>query len=125
MLNLNDSHHGQTIEKVIRRNGHSISDLAKAMNVNRRSIYNWFTQPRLKLYIVENIGTAIGHDFTQEMPELFMPIVFKRLNSKENLDAGFGLTSANEIEENEWKDKYVDLLERYNQLLSDRMMNMK
>jgi hypothetical protein len=125
MLNHNDCHHGQTIEKIIRRNGHSISDLAKVMNVNRRSIYNWFTQPRLKLHIVENIGYAIGYDFSQELPDLFMPMVFKRINSKNGSEVSVGLISSNVDEDDLWKDKYVDLLERYNQLLSDRMMNMK
>jgi predicted transcriptional regulator len=59
-----DIHHGETIEKVVRRNGHSITDVAKLTKVNRRSVYNWFNQPKLKPEIIYKIGCVINHDFS-------------------------------------------------------------
>jgi transposase-like protein len=41
-------HHGQAVEKIIRRGGHSITKVARIMNVNRRSVYNWFDQVVLR-----------------------------------------------------------------------------
>lgn len=49
-------HTGATVKKVIKREGHSITDLAKLTGVNRRSIYNWFLQPQLKPEIIIKIG---------------------------------------------------------------------
>lgn len=101
-------HHGEIIEKVVRREGPSLTDLAKLMNVNRRSIYNWFMQRRLKPEIILRIGRAMKHDFSVDFPELFKPEDFKdeipmKAEMEHNLDG--------------WKEKYIDLLERYNLLL--------
>jgi DNA-binding XRE family transcriptional regulator len=41
-------HMGQLLEKVIRKKGLNISKLAKAIGVDRRSMYNWFAEPELK-----------------------------------------------------------------------------
>lgn len=59
-----NKHHGQLIEKIIRRNGHSITDIARLTNVNRRSVYNWFNKARLKPRTIKSIGEAIRYDFT-------------------------------------------------------------
>lgn len=101
-------HQGEKIEKVIRRTGPSLTDLAKLMNVNRRSIYNWFMQKRLKPEIIIRIGRAIGHDFSVEFPGLFISDDFKVEAAKES-------ESENNI--TAWQEKYIDLLERYNDLL--------
>ncbi|HEX8609433.1 MAG TPA: helix-turn-helix domain-containing protein, partial [Pedobacter sp.] len=66
---MNNKHHGQLIEKIIRRNGHSITDIARLTHVNRRSVYNWFNQARLKPRTISSIGDAIQYDFTGVFPE--------------------------------------------------------
>lgn len=102
------SHQGNIIEKVIRREGHSLTDLARSAGVNRRSIYNWFLQPRLKPEIIIKIGQAISHDFSVEFPAQFISADFAKDGA-----------SADAVPEefNMWKEKYLDLLERYNFLL--------
>lgn len=104
-------HSGAIVEKVIRREGHSITDLAKLTGVNRRSIYNWFLQPQLKPEIIIKIGQAIKHDFSVEFPTQFIsedfivdPRSFLGAENLEKLDV--------------WKEKYLDLMERYNLLLT-------
>lgn len=107
-----ESHQGQTIERIIRRNGHNISDLARLTNVNRRSVYNWFNQRKLKPEIIFKIGLAIDYDFTTVFPSLSLherPDV--RAPSAKPIS--IENTSGAEI----WKDKYLELLERYNKLL--------
>ena len=101
-------HQGDIIERVIRRQGHSLTDLAKLTGVNRRSIYNWFLQPKLKPENIIKIGQAIHHDFSVEFPAQFVPEDFivpekPAMVKEETFDA--------------WKEKYIDLLERYNLLL--------
>ena len=114
-------HHGQIIEKVVRRNGHSISDVARLTNVNRRSVYNWFNQQQLKPEIIYRIGCVINHDFSVELPQLF---------TSEDFQKGFRKTSFlnNSTDQSEdpynkhyWKDKYIDLLELYNNLLLNKV----
>jgi predicted transcriptional regulator len=112
-----DIHHGETIEKVVRRNGHSITDVARLTKVNRRSVYNWFNQPKLKPEIIYKIGCVINHDFSKELPMLFTPEDFER---------GFKAHSTVEVKQEQesdiWKDKYIDLMERYNALLAESNM---
>jgi len=104
-------HHGQTIERIIRRNGYSITELARLTNVNRRSVYNWFNQRYLKPEIIRRIGTVLNYDFSAEFPTLFL----KDGNNKQH--GTFPGTSVEETANNYWKDKYIEVLEKYNELL--------
>lgn len=113
-------HQGQTVEKVLRRDGHSISEVARIMNVNRRSIYNWFNQPALRQEIIYKIGHGIMHDFSIEFPELFnsADFVFKNkpLASLEDLRTQ-GHSWQDMSESAAWKEKYLELFPRYKKLL--------
>lgn len=119
-----DKHYGEIIERTIRRNGYSISELARLMKVNRRSIYNWFNQPKFKPDIIFKIGCALKHDFSNEFPELFSSEDFQNAFSNHKL-----LNSELLFEEREkinyWKDKYISLLEEYNQILAVSSSQMK
>ncbi|GGH18086.1 helix-turn-helix domain-containing protein [Mucilaginibacter phyllosphaerae] len=111
-----DKHHGQIIEYVVRKNGYSISDLARNTNVNRRSIYNWFNQKMLRCDVIYNIGCVLRHDFSQEFPEFFTSDDFRATTKK------FPYQIPNEVNVNTnendlYKDKYLLLLEKYNELL--------
>lgn len=109
-----EMHHGQIIEKVIRRNGYSISELARLTKVNRRSVYNWFNQRNLKSDIIYRIGSVLNYDFSNEFPDLFV-----------NNQSGEPIPLINDVfgrnidfkSDIYWKDKYIQLLEKYNELL--------
>lgn len=102
------AHQGDIIERIIRRQGHSISDLAKLTGVNRRSIYNWFLQPRLKPENIIKVGQAIGHDFSEQFPDQFVSEDFIAVERNASIE---------DQKIDVWKEKYIDLLERYNLLL--------
>lgn len=114
-----DKHYGEIIEKVVRRNGYSISELARLAEVNRRSIYNWFNQQKLKPEVIYKIGCALRHDFSNEFPELFTSADFQQA-----FEIHKSVRAAAVVEEKErinyWKDKYINLLEEYNQLLTSK-----
>lgn len=113
-------HHGQVVEKVIRRDGYSISQVARMMNINRRTIYNWFNQPVLRQEIIHKIGMNIMHDFSIEFPHFFNPEDFvfdlkpsfsvaeyrKQTPAEETPDDGSA-----------WREKYIALNSRYIKLL--------
>ena len=88
-----EEHRGSELEKEIRKNGINISELARKIGVNRRSLYNWFKEKNLKSSIVKRISEAISAESEEQSPD------------------------NNEVDY--WRDKYISLLERYVQVLSD------
>ena len=110
-----DKHYGQIVELIIRKKGYSISELARLSYVNRRSVYNWFNQKYLKPEIIYRIGCILNHDFSQEFPELFTKDDF------ENNQKSVASIPSEPPPPVIWKDKYIELLERYNNLLSKKL----
>ncbi|RYY34220.1 MAG: hypothetical protein EOP46_14140 [Sphingobacteriaceae bacterium] len=111
-----EKHYGKIIEYRIRKNGYSISDLARSTQVNRRSVYNWFTQKNLKTNIIYRIGCVLRHDFSEEFPELFTHDDFKQIYTVRQpyISQPHNLL----LDETEaWKNKYLNLLEKYNEVL--------
>ncbi|MEO3407320.1 helix-turn-helix domain-containing protein [Mucilaginibacter sp. CAU 1740] len=106
-----EKHSGQIIEYVIRKKGFNISDLARSLNINRRSLYNWFNQKDLSAAHIFKIGNVIRHDFSVEFPELFSKDDFKLLNQR-YLDNIVVSTTPQQIID--WEEKYLRLLEEYN-----------
>jgi hypothetical protein len=112
-------HHGQTLEKVIRKGGHSISEVARMMNVNRRSVYNWFDLAVLRSEIIYKIGHKIMHDFSVEFPEIFKPeeFIFKKKPSSSIEESKKQDPSWQVPNEKQWQEKYMELYPRYKALL--------
>jgi transcriptional regulator with XRE-family HTH domain len=108
--------YGKIVEYIVRKNGYSITELATKLSVNRRSIYNWFNQKDLRTDIIFKIGHIIRHDFSQQFPELFTTEDFKYIfNIRQPYLEQINLYSPNNDEN--WKDKYIELLEKYNNIL--------
>ena len=101
------------VEYVVRRNGFSLSQLAKELKVNRRSLYNWFKNQFLRKSVIYNIGHIIKHDFSVEFPELFIIEDFDFKAAAKNYSY--------QIENNDdiYKEKYFSLLEKYNEIFSE------
>ncbi|WP_121243431.1 hypothetical protein [Mucilaginibacter phyllosphaerae] len=115
-----DKHYGQIVELVIRKGEYSISEIARLTSTNRKSIYNWFNQKYLKPEIIFKIGNFIGHDFSVEFPELFTADQFNNKNDATSDKSTFGATT-DSPDSDVWKDKYILLLEKYNELLLKRL----
>lgn len=107
---------GQVLERVVRRDRMGISELSRKLNVSRRTIYNWFDQKSLNPEIIWKVGTVIGHDFSVELPETFAK------NShyiNEALDAHTEDQAKGDPNSVYfWMNKYIKLLEKYNEILS-------
>jgi len=111
-----DKHYGQTVEMVIRKKGYSISEVARLTRVNRRSVYNWFNQRYLKTEIIYSLGLVLKHDFSVEFPDLFTKKDFQQIYSTKETgpdDLILGETETHYV----WKNRYIELLEEYNQLI--------
>lgn len=114
------NHYGQIVEKVIRRDGHSISDVSRLMKVNRRSVYNWFNQPNLRPEIIYRIGRIIKHDFSVDLPHVFKSEDFAFENKKYHHPESFQAEPA--LKDGDyWKKKYTELLKSYKLLAKDKV----
>ncbi|HKG07965.1 MAG TPA: hypothetical protein VKB19_15975 [Pedobacter sp.] len=113
-------HQGQLIERVIRRNGYSITEIANYTHVNRRSVYNWFNQRYVKPSNILMVGKAIGYDFSQDFPELSKCQLDQITENPKKLQVQehVGIKPAETVVTEEWQSKYITLLERHNELLT-------
>jgi transcriptional regulator with XRE-family HTH domain len=94
---------GALLEKAIRKKGINITELAAAIKVSRRTIYNWFKQDVIDKDVMDRISGAIQYNFnvTNSVPVI----------SQEAFESPL---VKNELY---WQDRYIDLLERYAKLL--------
>lgn len=108
-------HVGELIEELIRVNQLSISEVARKMHVNRRSVYNWFKQKSIRPYILHRICTVLAYDFSIELPKVIKEEQTKMGNSEDMVVPDKAVESKTV---SYWKNKYIYLLEKYNEVLS-------
>lgn len=92
-------HRGEIVEQAVRQSGYSLTKLTHRLGKSRRWIYHAFENPILSIDVILEISKIIHHDFSDEIIEL------KRYNSLSIEPTDY------------WKNKYLDLLEKYNALL--------
>lgn len=110
------SNKGDVIERVVRTKI-GISELSRILNVSRTSIYNWFEHGHINLETICKIGQAINYDFSNEFPEEFAK---SRNHALTDLVSNVGIKNENcEKSVNYWMNKYISLLERCNDLLTE------
>ncbi|AMR33496.1 hypothetical protein A0256_19755 [Mucilaginibacter sp. PAMC 26640] len=113
-----EKHYGQIVEYIVRKNGYSITDLAAGLNVNRRTIYNYFQSKNVKYDVIYKIGLIVRHDFSKDFPELFTADQF---DVDQRPKPTFHTIAAVTDDESYWQDKYIQLLETYNATLTERI----
>lgn len=112
---------GQVIEHVVRKDHMGITELSRKLHVSRRTIYNWFDQESLSFDVICKIGNVINHDFSKEFPDDFARLQDEAREKKLDLMSNEENATANySTAVNYWMNKYIKLLEKYNDLLSQR-----
>jgi transcriptional antiterminator len=101
---MGEIHMGKLLERAIRRKGLNITEIAVALGISRRTIYNWFKLEVIDESIMGKISDVIRHDFSSGKPKTFI-IRSKTADSSPLEDDAY------------WKDKYINLLERYSDLI--------
>lgn len=110
------THRGEIVKNVIMRKGYTAREIAKFTNVNRRSVYNWFSQEELNANIIFRIGSIINHNFSAEFPDLFTNHDFDII-STEPIKLSEREPTLEIQKDAVWQDKYIEVLEKYNELL--------
>lgn len=109
-------HRGQILERVVRCDRMGISEIARRLYVSRRTLYNWFETKDLSLDIICKVGFIIGHDFSKEFPEEFADKTNKLSGEVMNNLQNPGDKPRDPLYY--WMDRYIKLLEKFNELLS-------
>lgn len=107
-------HKGEIIAKAVRESGFSITRLAKGMGKSRRWAYQIFESQTVPVDYILAIGKIIHHDFSEEIQELkaYKVNIANQITSDRQLSFG---SDKDELEY--WKNKYLVILEKYNDLL--------
>lgn len=93
-------------------------EVALRAGYSRSAYYKHIDNPMLDYHILIAYGRALKHDFTEEFPE--MP---KYELQDPNMPYGQQPANMEEAlrEKDYWKDKYLELLEKYNRLIEERI----
>lgn len=107
---------GEILEKVVRQSNMSVVAIARQMGVERSTVYRHFTLPDLDAGIILRYSKVLRHDFSEEFPELFSDL--KSIINEPDPSYGIAKSYGELMNERDyWKDKYITLLERYNELI--------
>jgi transcriptional regulator with XRE-family HTH domain len=100
-------HRGEIIKEAVYKSGFPITELAKRMGKSRRWVYLLFENPIVSIDTILQIGLIIHYDFSDKIETL-----------KPNVLNDTSLSYFKE--EAYWKNKYLKLLEEYNELLKKK-----
>ena len=102
-------HRGEIIKEAVYKSGYPITELAKRMGKSRRWVYLLFENNTVSIDIMLQIGKIIHYDFSEELNR-----------PSANLFTTNEPTSLYISDEEYWKNKYLNLLEEYNELLKKK-----
>jgi len=111
-------HRGQILATAVESTGLNKEEVASKAGYSRSSYYKHIENADLEFHILIAYGKAIRHDFTEEFPEMPKYVI-------EDPEESYGktLTLEEAIRQRDiWKDKYIELLEKYNQMIERRNM---
>src|SRR5688572_28113160 len=110
-------HRGEIVERIVRESGYSITKLATKLGKSRRWMYLAFENRNISIDIILQIGAIIHYDFSTEISDLTF---YKQAQSNQIVDDAGRPIAKSESEAEQWKNKYLDLLEKYNLLLLEK-----
>lgn len=111
-------HIGTILEAAIRKSEYPISKIAKRIGYTRQHMYNLFNQAKVDLFLIEEIGKIINHDFSEDIVELKK---YGKSNAVLYASVNEPLTYSN----SDIERKYILLLEEYNNLLKEHNALLK
>jgi hypothetical protein len=103
-------HRGEILEKVVKQTGLRIEVAIRKTGYSRSAYYKHIKEKDLSLHILIKYGNALNYDFSFDIPDL------KQLVGERNPDQPVNLQDALLVISN-LKEKYLNLLEKYNILL--------
>lgn len=92
----------------------SIASLARKLEYDRTTVYQHFGNDKLDYTTIMKYGKALKHDFSVEFPDML-----QYMSTVEEPLAEYRVTTVSEAlqERDYWKDKYIALMEKHNELI--------
>jgi len=107
-------HKGEIVEKVIRQSGYPITRLAKKLGKSPRWMYYMFDKDNVPIDHILEIGAILHYDFSEQIKDLKK---YKIIEKSEEVQESLPEHQLKDEEIALWKNKYLELLEKHNQLL--------
>ncbi|MHB9146883.1 MAG: helix-turn-helix domain-containing protein [Candidatus Amoebophilus sp.] len=63
-------HRGEIVEKVVRKNGYSLTKLAGKLEISRNTLYNKFQDANLSYRFIGEVGRILHYDVSLDFPEM-------------------------------------------------------
>jgi hypothetical protein len=110
-------HRGHVLRDAVEATGLNKEIVADKAGYTRSSYYKHIQDPDLAYHILVAYGKAIKHDFTVELHGMPKYIVE---DPPAEYEKGMSIEYALK-QIHYWKDKYLELLEKYNQLIEEKI----
>jgi len=110
---------GQVLAAVVEASGLGKEEAAKKAGYTRSAYYKHIENPNLDYHILMSYGKAIRHDFTEEFPDMpryMMEEPDEAYGKPKTLEEAVKLMDI-------WKNKYLELMEKYNRLIEEKIGN--
>jgi len=117
-------HRGEILQKYIQSLNPkvSVAALARKLDIDRTTVYLHFKNDNLDYSTILKYGKALKHDFTVEFPEMLQYIS----EVEEPLSEYTAITVSEALRERDyWKDKYIALMEKHNELIMNHLFKDK
>jgi len=112
---------GKVLHNVASRHNLSITKITKKAGYNSQStFYKHTAQANLSFKILYRYAKAMNYYFTSEIPEFEKWLKENGLIDKDKTPESF---EELRIDRDNWRNKYYQLLEKYNTLLEDKTAN--
>jgi hypothetical protein len=108
---------GQILAAVVEASGLNKEEVAEKAGYSRSAYYKHKENADLDYHILMAYGKAIKHDFTEEfpdMPKYLLSEPEETYGKPQTLDEAFKLLE-------EWKNKYLELVDKYNRLIEEKI----
>ncbi|GHA77941.1 hypothetical protein GCM10007389_34730 [Pontibacter akesuensis] len=126
-----NTHRGEVIREAIKASGVAIGVVAEKMSISRKTLYNKFKESSIPFSFILKLGEVIHHDFAQDFPHLSKTAKKEAPKPQPQLSTSLQLSFDGEPQEaykpNNLREceqelvnlqrKYINLLEKFNDLL--------
>ncbi|MET0638122.1 MAG: hypothetical protein ABWZ25_18975 [Chitinophagaceae bacterium] len=112
---------GQVLSTAVEATRINKEKVAVKAGYSRSSYYKHIANPDLDFHILTAYGKAIKYDFTEQFPDMPRYMVH---DPEENYLPPQTVEEATK-QRDSWKDKYYELLEKYNALMEEKLEGLK
>lgn len=106
-------HRGEILKKVFDELNLKVATVARKVGIDRGTVYRHFDERDLSIDYIVKYGKAMNYDFSKYFPEI-LNITREPIEEYKKDKLSYAELEAEMFK---WKDKYIELLEKYNELL--------